>query len=76
MTVQLDSFAAVSADRRGVSVEADWEASVISPFFFCRGRKRCTLPEANIAPVNCGWETTFPLGGPIFRAYVSFREGN
>ena len=56
------------------SVEADWEASVT--FLFCRGRKRCTLPEANIAPVNSGWETTFPLGGPIFRAYVSFREGN
>ena len=30
----------------------------------------CTLPETNLASEN-GW-----LGRPIFRAYVSFREGN
>ena len=37
-----------------------------------------TLPETNVAPEN-GWleYTTFLLGSrPIFRGYVSFREGN
>ena len=37
----------------------------------------CTLPETNIAPKN-GWleyYCTFLLGRPIFRGYVSFREG-
>ena len=34
-----------------------------------------TLPETNIAPEN-GWlEYYFPFGWPIFRGYVSFREG-
>jgi len=33
-----------------------------------------TLPETNIAPEN-GWKTTFLLEWPIFRGYVSFREG-
>ena len=32
-----------------------------------------TLPETNIAPEN-GWNTTFLLGRPIFRCYVSFKE--
>ncbi len=38
---------------------------------------RYTLPETNIAPTN-GWlEYYFPIGFlPIFRGYVSFREGN
>ncbi len=34
-----------------------------------------TLPETNIAPEIHGWNTTFLLGWPIFRCYVSFREG-
>ena len=36
-----------------------------------------TLPETNMAPEN-GWlesNTSFLLGWPIFRGYVSFREG-
>ena len=39
--------------------------------------RRClgTPPETNIAPEN-GWlEYYFPMGRPIFRGYVSFREG-
>ena len=32
-----------------------------------------TLSEANIAPEHW-WLTTFLLGGPIFRGYLSFRE--
>ena len=42
-----------------------------------------TLPETNIAPKNgwleyyfpIGWNTTFLLGWPIFKGYVSFRGG-
>ena len=35
-----------------------------------------TLPETNIAPEN-GWlDAYFPFGRPIFKGYVSFREGN
>ena len=34
-----------------------------------------TLPETNIAPEMDGWNTSFLLGWPIFRGYVSFREG-
>ena len=36
-----------------------------------------TLPETNIAPRN-GWLEYDPFlsGRPIFRGYVSFREGN
>ena len=35
-----------------------------------------TLPETNSSPLKMdGWNTTFLLGWPIFRAYVSFREG-
>ena len=34
-----------------------------------------TLPETNELPVKMdGWNTTFLLGRPIFRGYVSFRE--
>ena len=34
-----------------------------------------TLPETNIGPGN-GWlEDCFPFEGPLFRGYVSFREG-
>ena len=34
----------------------------------------CTLPETHIASEN-GWlEDCFPIGLPIFRGYVSFRE--
>ena len=36
----------------------------------------CTLPETNIASKIGGRETSFLLGRPIFRGYVSFREGN
>ena len=39
-------------------------------------RKKCTLPETNSSPLKMdGWNTTFLLGRPIFRGYVSFREG-
>ena len=35
-----------------------------------------TLPETNSSPLKMdGWNTTFLLGWPIFRGYVSFREG-
>ncbi len=34
------------------------------------------LPETNIAPEMDGWNTSFRLGWPIFRGYVSLREGN
>ena len=35
-----------------------------------------TLPETNsLHPKMDGWKTTFFLGWPIFRGYVSFREG-
>ena len=35
-----------------------------------------TLPETNSLPLKMdGWNTTFLLGRPIFRGYVSFREG-
>ena len=39
-------------------------------------RLNITLPETNIAPEN-GWlgDDPFLLGRPIFRGYVSFREG-
>ena len=34
-----------------------------------------TLPEANSLPLKMdGWNTTFLLGRPIFRGYVSFRR--
>ena len=34
------------------------------------------LPETNSSPLKMdGWNTTFLLGRPIFRGYVSFREG-
>ena len=34
-----------------------------------------TLPETNSSPLKMdGWNTTFLLGTPIFRCYVSFRE--
>ena len=42
-------------------------------------REFFTLPETNIAykpPKMDGWNTTFLLERPIFRGYVSFREGN
>ena len=36
-----------------------------------------TLPETNSSPLKMdGWNTTFLLGRPIFRCYVSSREGN
>ena len=34
-----------------------------------------TLPETNMAPENQWLEDEFPLGRPIFKGYVSFREG-
>ena len=35
------------------------------------------LPETNELPLKMdGWNTTFLLGRPIFRGYVSFREGS
>ncbi len=35
-----------------------------------------TLPETNSSPLKMdGWNPTFLLGRPIFRGYVSFREG-
>ena len=38
--------------------------------------QRPTLPETNSSPLKMdGWNTTFLLGRPIFRGYVSFREG-
>ena len=34
-----------------------------------------TLPETNSLPLKMdGWNTSFLLGWPIFRCYVSFRE--
>ena len=34
-----------------------------------------TLPETNSSPLKMdGWNTTFLLGRPIFRGYVSFRD--
>ena len=44
-------------------------------YFISLRTKQSTLPETNIAPENEGWNTTFLLGRPIFRCYVSFREG-
>ena len=36
-----------------------------------------TLPETNSSPLKMdGWNTSFLLGRPIFRGYVSFREVN
>ena len=36
-----------------------------------------TLPETNSLHLKMdGWKTSFLLGRPIFRCYVSFREGN
>ena len=36
-----------------------------------------TLPETNSSPLKMdSWNTTFLLGRPIFRGYVSFREGS
>ena len=35
-----------------------------------------TLPETNSSHLKMdGWNSTFPLKRPIFRCYVSFREG-
>ena len=40
-------------------------------------RNKGTLPETNSSHLKMdGWNTTFLLGLPIFRGYVSFREGN
>ena len=37
--------------------------------------KKNALPETNNSPLKMdGWNTTFLLGWPIFRCYVSFRE--
>ena len=41
-------------------------------------RKSYTPPETNIKSLQLkidGWKTSFLLGWPIFRGYVSFREG-
>ena len=39
--------------------------------------KKVTLPEANSSHLKMdGWNTSFVLGWPIFRCYISFREGN
>ena len=36
-----------------------------------------TLPETNSSHLKMdGWNTSFLLGWPVFRCYVSFREGN
>ena len=36
-----------------------------------------TVPETNSSHLKMdGWKTTFLLGRPIFRCYVSFREGS
>ncbi len=36
-----------------------------------------TLPETNSSPLKMDdWITSFLLGRPIFRGYVSFREGS
>ena len=43
----------------------------------CRDGNVDTLPETNSSPLKLdGWNTTFLLGRPIFRCYVSFRESN
>ena len=35
-----------------------------------------TLPETNSSPLKMdGWNTSFLLGWPMFRGYVSFRQG-
>ena len=37
---------------------------------------KVTLPETNSLPLKMdGWNTSFLLGNPIFRGFVSFREG-
>ena len=42
---------------------------------FFLNKKTDTLPETNSSPLKMdGWNTTFLLGRPIFRGYVSFRE--
>ena len=47
-------------------------------FFYPRHQSKfqamVTLPETNISPEMDGWKTSFLLGMPIFRGYVSFRE--
>ena len=41
-----------------------------------RSTSTITLPETNGSPLKMnGWNATFLLGRPIFRGYVSFREG-
>ena len=51
------------------------ERGCIGNVFFSRFLK-ITLPETNSSPLKMdGLNTTFLLGRPIFRGYVSFREG-
>ncbi len=50
-------------------------SGAVSPNPPCQ-KSRLTLPETNSSPLKMdGWNTTFLLGRPIFRGYVSFREG-
>ena len=53
---------AFMGEKRNAQKKTEWEGD--------------TFPETNIAPKN-GWlEYYFPIGfRPIFRCYVSFREG-
>ena len=56
-----------------------WRASSgagCSPFHI-QPSTRSTIPETNKSHSKMdGWNTSFLLGWPIFRGYVSFREGN
>ena len=63
----------IQVDTINIGGEAPGEQIII--IFF--KNKSYTLPETNIAPKN-GWleDDPFPLGWPIFRGYVSFRECN
>ena len=49
--------------------------SILSHQNFFEPQKTTTPPETNSSPLKMdGWNTSFLLGRPIFRGYVSFRE--
>ncbi len=66
-----------SRERTPVAKAASTESGSIRTYGQRGTCWRVTLPETNELPLkNCGLETTFLLGRPIFRWYVSFREGS
>ena len=55
-----------------VGLLACWELWLHDP----QDKTTYTLPETNSSHLKIdGWNTTFLLGWPIFRGYLSFREG-